>query len=191
VIFLTRCQNLKSTNAAAWAQTGANDGGMVYTPANDGESFASELAGEGRAGEKMPAGTRALRSYASMTYSAYKSMLFAGLSKNDPRVLAAKSWIENNFTFSENPGLGQQGYYYYIHAAARAMLACGNDELTDSAGTKHNWREELIDSIIVRQRANGSWQNPEPRWMEDSPDLATVFAVLALEEAIKPVRVSQ
>ncbi|GDY03937.1 hypothetical protein LBMAG50_00780 [Phycisphaerae bacterium] len=191
VIFLTRCQNLKSTNAAAWAQTGSNDGGMVYTPANDGESFASELAGEGRAGEKMPAGTRALRSYASMTYAAYKSMLFAGLSKNDPRVQAALKWIENNFTFSENPGLGQQGYYYYIHAAARAMLACGNDELTDTAGTKHNWREELIDSIIVRQRANGSWQNPEPRWMEDSPDLATVFAVLALEEAIKPVRVSQ
>ena len=191
VIFLTRCQNLKSTNSATWAQTGSNDGGMVYTPANDGESFASEMAGEGRAGEIMPAGTRALRSYASMTYAAYKSMLFAGLSKNDPRVLAAKSWIEKNFTFSENPGLGQQGYYYYIHAAARAMLACGNDELTDSAGTKHNWREELIDSIIVRQRANGSWQNPEPRWMEDSPDLATVFAVLALEEAIKPVRVSQ
>ena len=191
VIFLTRCQNLKSTNAAAWAQVGANDGGMVYTPANDGESFASEMAGEGRVGEKMPAGTRALRSYGSMTYAAYKSMLFAGLSKNDPRVQAAKKWIENNFTFSENPGLGQQGYYYYIHAAARAMLACGNDELTDTAGTKHNWREELIDSIIVRQRANGSWQNPETRWMEDSPDLATVFAVLALEEAMKPVRVSQ
>ncbi|GDY04641.1 hypothetical protein LBMAG50_07820 [Phycisphaerae bacterium] len=191
VIFLTRCQNLKSTNAAAWAQTGSNDGGMVYTPANDGESFTSEMAGEGRAGEKMPAGTRALRSYGSMTYAAYKSMLFAGLSKNDPRVQAALKWIENNFTFSENPGLGQQGYYYYIHAAARAMLACGNDTLTDTAGTKHNWREELIDSIIVRQRPNGSWQNPEPRWMEDSPDLATVFAVLALEEAIKPVRVSQ
>ena len=191
VIFLTRCQNLKSTNAAVWAQAGANDGGMVYTPANDGESFASEMADEGRAGEKMPAGTRALRSYGSMTYSAYKSMLFAGLSKNDPRVQAAQKWIESNFTFSENPGLGQQGYYYYIHAAARAMLACGNDTLTDTAGTKHNWREELIDSIIVRQRPNGSWQNPETRWMEDSPDLATVFAVLALEEAIKPVRVSQ
>lgn len=191
VIFLTRCQNLKSTNAAAWAQTGSNDGGMVYTPANDGESFASEMAGEGRTGEKMPTGTRALRSYGSMTYAAYKSMLFAGLSKNDPRVQAAKKWIENNFTFSENPGLGQQGYYYYIHAAARAMLACGNDELTDTAGTKHNWREELIDSIIVRQRPDGSWQNPEARWMEDSPDLATVFAVLALEEAMKPVRVSQ
>ena len=191
VIFLTRCQNLKSTNSAAWAQSGANDGGMVYTPANDGESFASELAGEGRTGEMMPTGTRALRSYGSMTYAAYKSMLFAGLSKNDPRVQAAKKWIEHNFTFSENPGLGQQGYYYYIHAAARAMLACGNDELTDTAGTKHNWREELIDSIIVRQRPDGSWQNPEARWMEDSPDLATVFAVLALEEAMKPVRVSQ
>lgn len=191
VIFLTRCQNLKSTNTALWAQAGANDGGMVYTPANDGESFASEMADEGRAGEKMPAGTRALRSYGSMTYAAYKSMLFAGLSKNDPRVQAAQKWIESNFTFSENPGLGQQGYYYYIHAAARAMLACGNDTLTDTAGTKHNWREELIDSIIVRQRPNGSWQNPETRWMEDSPDLATVFAVLALEEAIKPVLVSQ
>jgi squalene-hopene/tetraprenyl-beta-curcumene cyclase len=191
VVFLTRCQNLKSTNAAAWAQAGAGDGGMVYTAANDGESLASEAAGDGRMAEKMPPGTRALRSYGSMTYAGYKSMLFAGLPRSDPRVRAALEWIERHFTFGENPGLGQQGYYYYVHAAARALLACGKDQVVDDHGASHNWREELIDALSLRQRPDGSWQNPETRWMEGQADLATVFAVLALEEAIKPVTVSQ
>jgi hypothetical protein len=30
--------------------------------------------------------------------------------------------------------------------------------------------------------------NPAERWEESKPDLVTVYAVLALEEALKPVR---
>jgi squalene-hopene/tetraprenyl-beta-curcumene cyclase len=63
MLFVTRTQNLTSTNPAEWAQRGSNDGGFVYTPANNGESFASEDAGEGRYGELIPQGQpRSLRS---------------------------------------------------------------------------------------------------------------------------------
>ncbi|MBI1304085.1 MAG: hypothetical protein GC172_09900 [Phycisphaera sp.] len=182
--FVARTQNRKATNPADWAQNGSGDGGFVYSPANGGESFASEDAGEGRYGEKLA--TKSLRSYGSMTYAGFKSMLYAGLSPEDPRVKDALSWIERHFTFAENPGLGQQGYYYYIHAMSRALHASRRDTLRDADGRERDWRSELIDAIVSRQRADGSWQNAVPRWEEANADLATVYCVLALEEAIKP-----
>jgi squalene-hopene/tetraprenyl-beta-curcumene cyclase len=182
--FVARTQNRKATNPADWAQSGSGDGGFVYSPANGGESFASEDAGEGRYGEKLA--TRSLRSYGSMTYAGFKSMLYAGLSPDDPRVQDALSWIERHFTFAENPGLGQQGYYYYLHAMSRALHASRKDTLRDADGRERDWRSELIDAIVSRQREDGSWQNSVPRWEEANADLATVYCVLALEEAIKP-----
>ncbi len=187
LVFLTRTQNNASTNPAPWAQSGASDGGFVYTPANGGESFSSEASGEGRYGETMPADApRSLRSYGSMTYAGFKSLLFAGLSRNDPRVRASLSWIAAHWTFAENPGLGQQGYYYFVHAMARALAAAQVDEVTDASGVKHRWREELIAELRSRQRADGSFVNTASRWEESEPDLCTIYAALALEEAIKP-----
>ena len=187
LVFLTRTQNLKATNPAAWAQAGNNDGGFIYTPANDGESMASQFVGEGRYGEKMPTGEpRSLRSYGSMTYAGFKSLLYAGLDADDPRVKAALDWASRHWTFKENPGVGQQGYYYYIHAMARALRASGLNEITDGDGVKHNWRDELIAALVDRQLPDGSWVNPEDRWEEGRPELATIYATLALEEALKP-----
>lgn len=191
LIFASRTQNLKQTNSAAWVdereKTGG-DGGFVYTPANGGESFASELAGEGRYGEKVPEGTpRSLRSYGSMTYAGFKSMVYAGLSQNDIRVRAAYDWLRHHWTFDENPGLGQQGLFYYYHTLARALFVAQQNEITDIQDVKHNWREELIAALLKRQRADGSWINGADRWMEGDPVLVTTYAVLALEEAMKPV----
>ena len=186
--FVARCQNLKRAEAATWANAGSGDGGFVYTVANGGESFASEVAGEGRYGEKLPPGTRSLRSYGSMTYAGYKSLLFAGLSRDDPRVQAAMAWLASHWTLSENPGLGQQGLFYYRLAMGRAMLAGGQDRWKDAGGTEHDWRCELIRAVVADQRADGSWVNAQDRWMEGEPDLVTAYAVLALEEAIKPSR---
>ena len=189
LIFASRTQNLKSSNSSTWAQTGASDGGFIYTPANGGESMASEAAGEGRTGEKLPAGApRSLRSYGSMTYAGFKSMMYAGLSQDDVRVRAAFDWVRNHWTFDENPGMGQQGLYYYYHTMARALHVAQQDEIIDASGAKHNWREELIASLLKRQSDDGSWVNPADRWMEGDPVLVTAYAVLALEEAIKPVR---
>ena len=187
LVFLTRTQNLKATNPAAWAQAGTDDGGFIYTPANDGESFGSAVAGEGRYGETMPEGAaRSLRSYGSMTYAGFKSLLYAGLTADDPRVAAAIGWIQRHWTLKENPGLGGQGLYYYLHAMARALRASGLDEIQAPDGTNHDWRRELISMLFELQRENGSWQNEEDRWEEARPELATIYAILALEETLKP-----
>jgi squalene-hopene/tetraprenyl-beta-curcumene cyclase len=186
--FASRTQNLKATNKAEWA---GNDGGFIYTPANGGESFASETAGEGRYGEiKVAAGQpRSLRSYGSMTYAGFKAMVFAGLSRDDARVSAAYNWIRQNWTFDQNPGLGQQGLYYYYHTMARALNAAGVHEVSDLEGQRHNWRAELIEALLKRQNEDGSWVNKEEeRWMEDSTVLVTVYSTLALEEALKPAQ---
>ena len=189
LVFLSRTQNLSATNPATWAQTGPNDGGFVYTPANGGESFSSEAEGEGRYGEKIPTGQpRSLRSYGSMTYAGFKSLLYAGLAADDPRVRAAFDWIRNHWTFAENPGVGLQGYFYYLHALSRALLAARQDVVTDASGVTHSWRDELIAAIVSRQRPDGSWVNDSARWEESNPDLCTIYCLLALEEAIKPVR---
>lgn len=187
LVFVSRTQNLKATNPASWAQAGSGDGGFVYTPANGGESFASEAAGEGRYGEIQPEGVpRSLRSYGSMTYAGFKSLLYAGLTADDPRVRAAFDWIRRHWTFDENPGLGQQGRYYYLHAMARALLAAQQAEIETADGVKRNWREELVAALAALQRDDGSWINEADRWEEGRPELVTVYALLALEEALKP-----
>jgi squalene-hopene/tetraprenyl-beta-curcumene cyclase len=186
VAFLSRTQNLKETNKADWA---GNDGGFIYSPANGGESKASQAAGEGIYGEKLVAAgqPRSLRSYGSMTYAGFKSMLYAGLSPDDVRVRAAFDWIRHHWTFEENPGLAQQGLYYYYNTIARALNIAQQNEITDVNGKKHNWREELIAAVVTRQKPDGSWSNEADRWMEGSPELVTCYCVLALEEALKPV----
>jgi squalene-hopene/tetraprenyl-beta-curcumene cyclase len=122
-----------------------------------------------------------------MTYAGFKSMLYAGLSPDDLRVRAAYDWIRRHFTFDENPGLGQQGLYYYYHAMSRALRVAQQHTITDVNGAAHNWREALIDALAERQRDDGSWVNEADRWMEGNPELVTAYALLALEEALKPV----
>jgi squalene-hopene/tetraprenyl-beta-curcumene cyclase len=183
--FVSRAQNLRETNKSEWA---GDDGGFIYTPAGGGESFASEQAGEGRFGELVPEDRpRSLRSYGSMTYAGFKSMVYAGLSVDDIRVRAAFDWIRRNFSFDENPGMGLQGLYYYYHTMARALRVAQQNVITDADGEQHNWREELIEAIVTRQRDDGSWQNVADRWLEGFDDMATVYAVLSLQEAVKPV----
>jgi squalene-hopene/tetraprenyl-beta-curcumene cyclase len=184
LVFLGRTQNLESVNNANWA---GDDGGFVYTSANGGESMASQAAGEGRRGENLPPDARSLRSYGSMTYAGFKSLLYAGLSPEDPRVKAAFNWIRRHFTFDENPGMGQQGLYYYYHAMARALRVARQPLITDEDGRSRNWREELIDALAERQRKDGTWLNEADRWLEGHPALVTAYAVLALQETIKPV----
>jgi squalene-hopene/tetraprenyl-beta-curcumene cyclase len=187
LVFVGRTQNLPESNPAPWAQDGSGDGGFVYTPANGGESFASENAGEGRYGEIRPEGApRSLRSYGSMTYAGFKSLLYAGLASDDPRVRAAFDWIRRHWTFEENPGLGAQGHYYYLHAMSRALLAAQQPTVATIDGVERNWREELAAALVGRQRSDGSWINSADRWEESNPELVTVYATLALEEALKP-----
>lgn len=181
--FVTRMQNRSESNDQPWA---SDDGGFVYTPANNGESQAGEYVG--------PDGKRLLRSYGSMTYAGLKSMMYAGLTKEDPRVKAAWDWITKNWTLEKNPGMelnkpeaAQNGLFYYYHTLGRALNAYDQPVLADAKGNKHDWRVELINKLASIQKPDGSWAG-DNRWMEDKPLLATSYAVLALQEALEDLK---
>ena len=171
--FVSRCQNLESEYNTSKDAAKINDGGFYYTVVEDGVSAAGESPDGG------------LRSYGSMTYAGFKSMLYAGLDESDPRVAAARSWIEKHYTLEENPGLGDAGLYYYYHLFAKALAAANMDKLTDSEGVEHDWRAELVELLASLQAEDGSWTNSNTRWMEGDPNLATIFCLLALSHCQK------
>ena len=115
-----------------------------------------------------------------MTYAGLKSMIFAGVNRDDPRVQAALGWIRRYYSVRANPGLGQQGLYYYLHTFAKSLSALKIDRLEDSNGVRHDWRHELADELGRQQKPNGSWVNRAPRWYEGDPNLVTSYALLAL-----------
>jgi squalene-hopene/tetraprenyl-beta-curcumene cyclase len=179
LVFVSRSQMLGETNDQAFAK-GATDGGFIYTPVGGGDSKFGDI--DSLDGSSM------LRSYGSMTYSGFKSLLYAGLTEDDPRVKAAIKWISNNWTLEYNPGSGgsADGQYYYLHAFSRAMHAYNHDQIPDAKGVRHDWRKELNDFLAKAQKPDGSWVNEKsPRWLEGNPVLPTAYAVLALQEGRK------
>ncbi|WZO96661.1 prenyltransferase/squalene oxidase repeat-containing protein [Isosphaeraceae bacterium EP7] len=171
LVFVSRCQNLKSEfNDQEWAGK-VNDGGFIYTAANGGTSVAGKDDQGG------------LRSYASMTYAGLKSMIYAGLTKDDARVRAAVQYLKSNYTLDENPGLGQKGLYYYYQVFGKTMAALEQESFVDANGASHDWRADLVDALAKRQAANGSWVNANDLFMEGDPNLVTAYALLALAQA--------
>ena len=169
LVFVSRCQNLKGEfNDQPWAGK-VDDGGFVYTAANGGSS----VAGKDEA-------TGGLRSYASMTYAGLKSMIYAGLTPDDPRVKAAYDYLTKHYSLDENPGLGQKGLYYYYQTFAKALAMVGKPTVVDAAGKAHDWRAELVAALAKRQEPNGSWVNRADQFLEGNPDLVTAYALLAL-----------
>ena len=116
-----------------------------------------------------------------MTYAGLKSMIYAGVEKDDKRVQAALKWLQKNYDLKSNPGLEAAGLYYYYHTFAKSLDALGEKTFIDSRGEKHDWRSELIAELHSRQQANGSWINTDnERWMEGNPELVTSYALLSL-----------
>ena len=162
VRFISRCQMLSVTNDQPFIGAGG-DGGFIYTAANGGES---------KAGSEMVEGQARLRSYGSMTYAGFKSLLYANVNRDDIRIQRAYDWIRQHYTLEANPNMpgqqSQEGLYYYYHVFAKALAAWGEDVIADTAGKQHNWREELCAALRQRQRPDGSFVNTADRWMEGS-----------------------
>jgi squalene-hopene/tetraprenyl-beta-curcumene cyclase len=168
LVFVSRCQNLESENNTTPFAAKNPDGGFYYSCAGDGENAAGKTANGG------------LRSYAAMTYSGLKSMIYAGVKPDDPRVKAATQWIRKNYALKTNPGLGTAGLFYYYNVFAKTLDALGEDRFADADGKKHDWRRELAEELFRQQKENGSWVNENNKWLESDPNLATGFALMAL-----------
>jgi squalene-hopene/tetraprenyl-beta-curcumene cyclase len=211
VVFLQRVQMLEATTDPATGQTvtvndldyanGSKQGGFVYSTSTGKDAIGK---GESKAPlieETLDDGTTGsrLRAYGSMTYSGFKSYMYAGLSATDPRVTAAYDWIRRNYTLEENPGVGTDGLYYYFVVFSRAMAARGEPMITTLVasdtgghsgpkfidGPAHDWAADLTARLSTLQQADGSFKSVDDRWMENDPVLITAYSLCALREAGK------
>jgi squalene-hopene/tetraprenyl-beta-curcumene cyclase len=174
--FVSRCQNLSATNQSSWVSDDAkNKGGFIYRP---GESKVVKPDDPGN-------GKTALRSYASMSYAGLLSFIYADMNPKDQRVVAVKDWLAKNYSVKENPGLGEEGLYYYYHTMAKALNLAEMDFIETSDGKRFNWRLDLAKQLFNLQKEDGSWTNENGRWMEKDSVLVTAYAVLALEHIIR------
>jgi squalene-hopene/tetraprenyl-beta-curcumene cyclase len=186
-IYAQRSQNNSETNdAKGWKIL--NDGGFAYGPKMTRASADKKGLVDENGQEYFP-------SYASMTYAGFKTLLYANLKKNDPRVAAALNWIKSNYTLDKNTGMGyrenekkemeQQGLYYFYNAFAKAMDALGQKEFVDANGAAHNWAAELSEKLIGKQAQDGSWVNPQDRWQESLRTVVTGYSIDALDVCVK------
>ncbi len=169
--FISKCQNLPESNKQPWVSTDAADrGGFIYGPT---ETRGPKVTGaDGRV---------AMRSYGSISYAGLLSFIYAGLDESDPRVKAAVTWLSENFTLDQNPGMGAEGQFYYYHTMAKTLTAAKLDELTLKDGKKVDWRTALTGKLLNTQEADGSWANKVAgRWMESDPVLVTSYVLMGL-----------
>jgi squalene-hopene/tetraprenyl-beta-curcumene cyclase len=174
LIFISRCQNLQGEhNDRPWAKL-INDGSSIYTPASGGVTKVVD--------QPMPDGS--LPGYGSMTYAGVKSMIYCGVSKDDPRVKKAYEWIQAHYSVDGNPGMpevrAEWGLFYYYNTMAKTLDALGVDHVVDNKGVKHDWRKDITMALAKRQNADGSFQNKASNWMEADANLVTGYALMAL-----------
>lgn len=168
--FVQSCQNLPEYNKQEWvAGDPANRGGFVYFP---GHSMAGET--------NLASGRVALRSYGSISYAGLLSYIYADLKRDDPRVTAVLNWLQANYTLEENPGMGQQGLFFYFHTMAKGLNLAGVDQIELTDGRKINWREQLALRLVGLQQPDGSWVNTNNRWWEIDPGLVTSYVMISL-----------
>jgi squalene-hopene/tetraprenyl-beta-curcumene cyclase len=197
LVFLSRLQMVETyegvkINDAPYAK-GSRQGGFIYATSvnKDQVGVGQSQATPAEIEETLDDGTKVsrLRAYGSMTYAGFKSYVYAGLKKDDPRVRAAMDWIGSNYTLRENPGAGQDGLYYYYVIFARAMQAHGepmiNTVAQDGSTMERRWARDLVNQLATLQEEDGSFRvmKDGARWMEDNKVLITAYALIALEAA--------
>lgn len=138
--YIHRLQGIESNDLAG--DMIVQDGGFIYATAinkdllNVPQSMANPELIE-QAKENPGIQVTGLRTYGSMTYSMFKSMIYANLDRDDPRVVAAREWMSNNWTLDRNPGMPineqtkthLQGMYYYYTTMSRALHAWGTNTM--------------------------------------------------------------
>jgi squalene-hopene/tetraprenyl-beta-curcumene cyclase len=171
--FLDQIQNLSSVNTNAWvSESDADRGGFAYSPG----SGASSTNAQGKV---------TLRSYGSMTYAGLLSLVYADVDEADPRVVSARDWAARHWSLDENPGMGQQGLYYFFNVLSKALRAYGDDVVELPDGSRIDWRAEVVRRLVELQRPDGSWVNENNRWWEADPNLVTSYTLLALAAALE------
>lgn len=150
-------RNVQDGEGQSW---GEGSGGFVYAPPGEEPEKA------------VP--------YGAMSFSGLKSLLLSDVPKEDERVQDVLHWIGKNFSLEEHPGRGQLSIYYYYATLGTTLNKAGMEAVELHDGAQRPWKSELAVQLMERQRKDGSWMNPNRKYMEGLPTLATAYALLAL-----------
>jgi squalene-hopene/tetraprenyl-beta-curcumene cyclase len=178
--FVSRIQNRKESNDAEWVSDGPQDkGGFAYHPE---ESKAGTLTADD--------GTVTFRSFGSMTYAGLLSLIYADVDRSDPRIQSAFKWAARHWSLEENPGMEQQGLYYFYNVLSKALSVYGEEEIETADGGIIHWRQAFVQKLVnlqkIDENGNGYWVNPENRFWEGDPTLVTAYTLIALQVALQP-----
>lgn len=176
--FLTRCQNRPRAS-------GPNAGHAVF----DG-GFTAQPDGGKSGVEELESFDFVFRSYGSATADGLRALIATGHALDSPAVSVARDWLHRNWTLRHNPALRDPSqfhydraiFFYYLFSVCEALARTSRDGwLKSSQGVPIDWASSMATFLITKQSAQGSWKNPVPAMHEDDPDIATSFAVIALE----------
>lgn len=176
--FISSIQNRRESNPAEWVSDHPEDeGGFAYRP-DDSRGLVRQTSD----------GKEAFRTFGSMTYAGMLSLIYADVDRDDPRVRSAFEWARRNWTVSENMPAGQEGFFYFINVLSKAMAAFGEDVFTRENGEDVNWRVDVINELLRRQRidenGNGFWLNDDNRYWEGNSILVTSYVLIAMQVAL-------
>jgi len=171
VRYLDRVQNKASSGPE-------NAGGFAYRPDESKSGTTTNKEG-----------VVIFRSYGSMTYAGLLSLIYADVNKNDPRVQSAFDWAAKHWTLEENPGMGNQGLFYFYSVLSKALAAYGRDTIPAKDQNQILWRDALVKKLISLQKVDsktghGYWVNNNNRFWEANDILVTSYTLLALEVAM-------
>lgn len=170
VRFLERLQNKPATGAD-------NAGGFAYRP---DESKAGTTTNK--------EGVVVFRSYGSMTYAGLLSLIYADVNKNDPRVQSAFDWSIKHWTLDENPGMGDEGLYYFYNILTKALAVYGRETIPAKDQSQIAWRDAITKKLVGLQKVDsktgaGYWVNKNNRFWEANDVLVTSYTLIALQVA--------
>jgi squalene-hopene/tetraprenyl-beta-curcumene cyclase len=75
--------------------------------------------------------------------------------------------------------------FYYYHTMAKALSVMNVDHLTAPDGKWVDWRKELAQKLVEKQKGDGSWINDSGRWWENDPILVTAYSLIAMNIATR------
>ncbi|MBM4144207.1 MAG: terpene cyclase/mutase family protein [Lentisphaerae bacterium] len=166
VKFIERMQNKP--------ESGDEAGGLFYNPADPKAGTATNASG-----------AVFFRSYGSITYAGMLAMIYANLTRDDVRVRSAFDWAARHWSLDENPGMGQEGLYFFYNVLTRALTVHGADIIPAPEGSPVNWKPDLAARLVRLQKIDadgrGCWVNEVSRYWEGDPVLVTSYATVALE----------
>lgn len=169
--FLERIQNKSSA--------GTNEaGGFAYRPDESKAGTATNKAG-----------VVVFRSYGSMTYAGLLSLIYADVKKTDPRVMSAFDWAAKHWSLDENPGMGDEGLYYFYNVLGKSLATYGREDIPVPGKQPVFWREALVKTLVGKQKVDsatghGYWVNTNNRFWEANDILVTSYSLIALEVAL-------